>query len=167
MTRGALSRAPAGGRLGGVRRAAILLVLVLAVPAAAEKDLEVAFEINRGREAILLRAELNGEPAVLILDTGASHTVVSPERAGLNGLDLERARFSQNGPGMGAEAVWGRTTLRLGGKVWSDRPVVVMNLAEVSRLYGRKVDGLLGQDLLGECRRVSIDFKERRLLLAF
>jgi hypothetical protein len=143
------------------------LTLALAAPAAAEKDLEVSFEINRGREAILLRGELNGEPAVLILDTGASHTVVSPERAGLNALDLRKARFSEKGPGMGAEAVWGRTTLRLGGKVWSDRPVVVMNLTEVSRMYGRKVDGLLGHDILGECRRVAIDFKERRLLLTF
>jgi hypothetical protein len=167
MTRPALRFPPAGGTLTGVTRTAFLLTLLLAVPAAAEKELEVAFEINRGREAILLHAELNGEPAVLILDTGASHTVVSPERAGLNAIDLGKARFSQSGPGMGAEAVWGRTTLRLGGKLWADRPVVVMNLTEVSKMYGRKVDGLLGQDLLGECRRVSIDFKERRILLTF
>jgi hypothetical protein len=104
---------------------------------------------------------------VLILDTGASHTVVSPERAGLSTLDLAKARFSPNGPGVSAEAVWSRTTLRLGGKVWSDRPVVVMNMAEISRVYGRKVDGLLGHDLLGECRRISIDFEQRRLLLSY
>jgi predicted aspartyl protease len=167
MTARALSGTSPPATLAAVKRVACLLALALAAPAAAEKDLEVPFEINRGREAILLRAELNGEPAVLILDTGASRTVVSPERAGLSALDLQKARFSANGPGMAAEAMWGRTTLRLGGKVWSDRPVVVMNMAEVSRMYGRKVDGLLGQDLLRECRRVSIDFKEQRLLITF
>jgi hypothetical protein len=151
--------------LGGVKW--VLLLLALAVPAFAGKELSVPFEINRGRVAILLRAELNGEPSVLILDTGASHTVVSPERAGLTTVDLAKARFSQNGPGVSAEAVWARTTLRLGGRVWSDRPVVVMNMAEISRVYGRKVDGLLGHDLLGECRRVSIDFEQRRLRLSF
>lgn len=145
----------------------VLLLLALAVTASAGKEMSVPFEINRGREAILLRAELNGQPSVLILDTGASHTIVSPERAGLTALDLAKARFSQDGPGVSAEAVWSRTTLRLGGKVWTDRPVVVMNMAEISRVYGRKVDGLLGHDLLGECRRVSIDFEERRLLLSF
>jgi hypothetical protein len=40
-------------------------------------------------------------------------------------------------------------------------------MAEVSRAYGRKIDGLLGHDLLGECRRVSIDFEARLLLLAY
>jgi hypothetical protein len=153
--------------LSGVKRALVLLLLALAAPAVAGKDLTIPFEINRGREAIVVRAELNGEPSVLILDTGASHTVVSPERAGLNAVDLAKARFSGSGPGLHAEAVWARATLRLGGRVWSDRPVVVMDMAEVSRAYGRKVDGLLGHDLLGECRRVSIDFEEHRLLLAF
>jgi hypothetical protein len=150
-----------------VKRALGLLLTTLAVPAAAGKDVTIPFEVNTGRQAILIRAELNGEPSLLILDTGASHTVVSPERAGLSAIDLARARFSQTGPGVAAEAVWARTTLRLGGKVWSDRPVVVMNMAEVSRAYGRKIDGLLGHDLLGECRRVSIDFEGRRLLLSF
>jgi hypothetical protein len=150
-----------------VKHGFLLLAIALAVPATAGKELAVPFEINRGRVAILVRAELNGEPSVLILDTGASHTVVSPERAGLSAIDLAAARFSRQGPGMNAEAVWSRTTLRLGGKVWSDRPVVVMNMAEVSRVYGRKVDGLLGHDLLGECRKVSIDFEARRLLLSF
>jgi hypothetical protein len=42
-----------------------------------------------------------------------------------------------------------------------------MNMAEISRVYGRKVDGLLGHDLLGECRRISIDFEQRRLLLSY
>lgn len=153
--------------MAGVKPLLPLLALALAVPASAGKELAVPFEINRGREAILLRADLNGEPSVLILDTGASHTVVSPERAGLSAIDLAKARFSRDGPGVSAEAVWARTTLRLGGKVWSDRPVVVMNMAEISRVYGRKVDGLLGHDLLGECRRVSIDFETRRLVLSF
>jgi Aspartyl protease len=167
MSRQALPRVALAPRLWGVKRVLALVLSGLAVPATAGKDLSIPFEINRGREAILVRAELNGESSLLLLDTGASHTVVSPERAGLSAIDLARARFSQNGPGMAAEALWGRTTLRLGGKTWSDRPVVVMNMAEVSRAYGRKIDGLLGHDLLGECRRVSIDFEARLLLLAY
>ena len=39
-------------------------------------------------------------------------------------------------------------------------------MEEVLKAYGRRIDGLLGQDLLREFERVTIDFRSRRLLLS-
>lgn len=38
------------------------------------------------------------------------------------------------------------------------RDVVAMDFDEVSRAFGMKVDGLIGQDILREFDRVTIDF---------
>ena len=56
-------------------------------------------------------------------------------------------------------------TLELGGRTWKRRSVVAMNLGEVSEAFGRRIDGLLGQDLLREFERVTIDFRARTLRL--
>jgi hypothetical protein len=51
----------------------------------------------------------------------------------------------------------------VGKQVWYDRQVVVMNLKEISRVYNRRIDGLLGQDLLSEFDSVVIDFKKKKI----
>jgi hypothetical protein len=122
------------------------------------------FELVERQNLILLTIEVDGRPAVFVLDTGAAWTVVDATHVGMNVVDLARARFAP-GAGAAGEAVWTRASLRVGGRRWTNRPIVAMNLADVSARYGRRIDGLLGQDVLRECGRVVIDFTARMLIL--
>jgi hypothetical protein len=141
----------------------VLMTVGSADMTAQENTVEVAFERHASPSVLLVRARVNEKAVLLILDTGASNTVLSQE---LLGEKLGRSRFSTQGAGLHAQGRWTQATLELGGRTWRDRPVVAMNLAEVSRAYGRRIDGLIGQDLLSEFASVTIDFKARRLLLA-
>lgn len=150
----------------GTKLAVLLLAAAVGVHAAVSAAIiELPFERNAARDAILVEAGVNGKNVVLMLDTGANHTVLDKSVAGLTDFDLKVSRFRQNGPGLGGEAVWATVGLRLGPKVWNGRRVVVMDLSEVSRVYGRRIDGILGQDVLTEFDQVLIDFKSKRLRL--
>lgn len=159
-------REPAAGRCD-VKKETIgllgLLILCVPVQALSSEDLELPFEIVQS--AILVRALVDGKPVLLILDTGACQTVVSRELVRLAPRMVEQSRFSANGPGLLASGRYTEATLDLGGRVWRNRSIVGMNLEEVSKAYGRKVDGLLGQDILREFERVTIDYRGNRLLL--
>jgi hypothetical protein len=144
--------------------ATALVGALLALPAGAA-NLEAPFEVHSKRHAILLELVVNGKDCTFILDTGAARTVVSPSvLGGLTEFELKLSRFRSRGPGFSGEATWGRVdSLRVGKQVWYDRQVVVMNLKEISRVYNRRIDGLLGQDLLSEFDSVVIDFKKKKI----
>ncbi len=113
---------------------------------------------------MLITIEVNGRQRQVILDTGAESTVLSPSVVGATAMDVKTAAFA-SGPGMRGEAMWRQVDLKLGKNRWFDRGVAVMNLAEVSKVYNRNVDGLLGQDILREFKSVTLDFANRQLVL--
>ena len=147
---------------------ALILAMVgwLALPTAVlAGEFEVPFERHPSHNAIVVEVRVNGRSARLVVDTGAANTVLSPEITGTPPLELKVSRFSDRGPGFHGEAIWGEATLKLGKRTWYEQRVVVMNLQEVRRLYGPKIDGILGQDLLCAFDQVVIDFKSRTLRL--
>ncbi len=148
----------------GLTRA--VLVAVIAIPVCAG-EFEVPFEVHGTQNAILVEVVLNGKSRTFLVDTGASRTIVSREAVGVMQFDLKLAAFHGNGPGMGGQGLWMKVpSLRLGERRWHDRRVVVMDLSRLAKVYGRTIDGLLGQDILREFERVEIDFKQRRLRLS-
>ncbi len=142
--------------------AAILVGGALGLPA---EVLELPFEIDSGQSAILVRGSADGKPVLLVLDTGASRTILSGELVRSSPGELGRSEFSGDGPGLRARGRYTEATLALGGRTWKNRTVVAMSMAEVSQAFGRRIDGLLGQDLLREYGRVTIDFRARTLRL--
>jgi hypothetical protein len=71
-------------------------------------------------------------------------------QAGLRGSDDEQAK----------------ATVEVGTITWPDRRVLVMNdFDEISNSMKRRVDGILGEDVLKEFDVVAIDFKHHRLVL--
>ena len=110
---------------------------------------------------ILLDAQVNGKTAVLLLDTGADFTLISPEASGLSAkLDALKAT---NTTGASGEYVKGRIDLRLAERHWIDRAVLIMDLTEASKRLGTKIDGFIGQDLLREFSAVRIDYKSAQV----
>jgi predicted aspartyl protease len=129
-------------------------------------DLELPFEIEASQAAILVRGLVDGKPVLLILDTGASSTILARELVRLAPGALASSRFSAEGPGLNANGRYTEATLELGDRRWRNRTVVGMKMDEVSKAYGRRIDGLLGQDVLREFDRITIDFRTKRLLLS-
>jgi len=143
----------------------LLLSAFVTAIAAKATPLELAFDLNPARGAILIQGQLNGKPAAFLLDTGAARTIVSAGFVGVSAMDLKLARFAENGPGLHGEAVWVSATIRLGSRAWRERKTAAMNLQPLAKIYGCRIDGIIGQDLLSEFSRVTLDFKRSRIFL--
>jgi hypothetical protein len=115
---------------------------------------------------ILVSVQVNGKPAALILDTGSSTTILSPEASGLDPIHLRRAEPPKKGSGFVGDGRWGEVTLITGARIWKDHRVLVLDMKSISDTMHRKIDGILGQDILDEFKCIEIDFEHRRLVLA-
>lgn len=135
------------------------------VPGAHDPQSGIPFEVNRLFGVVLIRAQLNGHPATLLLDTGSSKTILSPELVEVRPQALQRAEVPATGSGYVGTAGWTKATLEVGGLRWPDRIVLVMDFQEISKSMQQRVDGILGEDVLREFDSVFIDFKHRRVLV--
>jgi len=113
----------------------------------------------------LVRVGVNGKLAVLILDTGSSTTILSPEVSGLDPVKLRRADPPKNGTGFVGDGRWGEATLVTGTRIWKNHRVLVTDMKSVGDAMQRKIDGILGQDILHEFKHIEIDFEHKRLVL--
>src|SRR5262249_6408641 len=126
---------------------------------------EIPFEVNRNFGVILIRAQVNGQPATLVVDTGSSHTMLSSELLQVRPLALERADPPAKGSGWIGRAAWDKATLEIGTTTWRDRMVLVMDFQDMSNSMKQRVDGMIGEDVLKEFDSVVLDFKHKRLVL--
>jgi hypothetical protein len=154
--------------------ATILLIWFLAGPTPAqgpprESDSKngVPFELNRTFGAILIRAQVNRHPATLIVDTGSSHTILSPALFEIRPQAWDDAPDAEKGSGLVGTARWAKATVEVGAVTWSDRRVLVMNdFQHLSSSMQERVDGILGEDVLREFSLVIIDYKHNRLVFS-
>jgi hypothetical protein len=124
----------------------------------------IPFEVNRQFGSILIRAQVNGQPATLVVDTGSSHTVLSSDFLRVSPLLL--ASVPVKGSGLVGSAGWAKATMEVGAITWANRKVLVMDdFQEISKSMKQRVDGILGEDVLNEFGSVVIDFKHHRLVL--
>jgi len=143
---------------------ACFLLFVHASPApAAERSLTVPFEFSSSRDAILLHVEINHRPALLIFDTGAAHTVIRPQAAGISPAELLPTNPGPSSAGFIGDAVGAEVLLKVENWVWPKRRVAVMDLSRVLSAYKEKVDGVLGLDFVREFSRVTVDLEHNTL----
>jgi len=127
---------------------------------------DIPFELSRKFGAILIRAQVNGQPATLVVDTGSSHTILSSELLQVRAFALEHTDAPAKGSGYVGTAGWTQATMQVGALTWKARRVLVMNdFQEISNSMQQRVDGILGEDILGEFDSLVIDFKHHRLVL--
>ena len=113
---------------------------------------------------ILVDATVNGKPAVLLLDTGADFTIISPQASGLTTVKV-RALTANKSTGANGEYVKSRVDLRLAERHWIERDVLCMDLSDASKRMGTRVDGFIGQDVLREFASVRIDYRTKTIEL--
>jgi len=136
----------------------LLLLLFVSVASAQEQHRTFRIPFHSVNGMILLDATVNNKPAVLLLDTGADFTLISPQASGLSTVKL-RALTGTKTTGANGDYVKSRVDLRLAERHWIEREILVMDLSDASKRLGTRVDGFVGQDLLQEFSAVRIDFK--------
>jgi hypothetical protein len=159
------------------RRWAVFLLLVLLwLPVSPETDSAstptygaadgIPIELTRPFGLVLVKVEVNGRPATVVVDTGSSHTILSTQLVQVRALALGDGASPSKGSGWVGSAAWIKATVKVGDAVWRDHMFLTMDdLPDISDAVGQKVDGILGEDVLKDFAVVKIDFQHRRLVL--
>ncbi len=165
-----------------IRFAALLLALLSAFPVfsasakrpqpALENSQFQALPLERSKQNhLLVRAEINGKPALLGVDTGAPVSAISASRSkhfgmtGIPGSSKLPARLRING---GFNRVTIAKRLRLGALTLIDEPMVAIDLSGPARaardFKEQELDGILGADILFPTEAV-LDCKKQVLYM--
>jgi Aspartyl protease len=107
---------------------------------------------------IVVQARVNGSQVALLLDTGATRTIVSARVYGNVPFQLRTIERTSHSAGIVGDSVILPVNLQLANHIWAGQHVAIMNLDGLSQVLGIQFDGLLGQDVLGEFHSVRIDY---------
>ena len=99
----------------------------------AQKRITFVLSFHTVRGVILLDGQLNGKPAVFLLDTGANNSIVDYSAARFASLKLDALRSTGSAGTEGACAVR-QVKLSLGHRSWFNRGVCVVDLPDLNRI---------------------------------
>lgn len=126
---------------------------------------EVPFEYSRAFGLMLIKVEVNGKPAVMVLDTGSNETIVSPRLVIVKQLSSKNAVAMAKGSGYSGTGVIATALLSIGPLNPKNCQVLVVDLSDLSKTLGQEVDGILGMSVLKEFEIVSVDLRHHKLVL--
>jgi predicted aspartyl protease len=126
---------------------------------------EVPFEYSKAFGLMLIKVEVNGKPAVMVLDTGSNETIVSPRLVIVKQLSSKDAVAMAKGSGYSGTGVIATVYLRVGPLSSTNCEILVMDLGNLSKSLGQEVDGILGMSVLKEFEIVSVDLRHHKLVL--
>lgn len=111
---------------------------------------------------VLVTCLVHGQPMRMMLDTGATHTVLHDESAarlvGARWPDTSRMKFSGNSAQTPRIVVG---SLQVGAVSAPEHPFLVVSLAAVRSMMAEPVDGILGMDVLG-AMAFTFDLKQEK-----
>jgi Aspartyl protease/PDZ domain len=146
--------------------AAPWVVVLLSVTAvAAERSSARCIPFDPANHQISLKARINGQhDAWLVLDTGASGSVLDEARARAMGIREVGRQESHGAGGMQAGGVVDGVDVQLPGFQLFDQTMDTLSLASLSAQAGRPFDGILGHPVF-ERSVVEVDYPRRCLSL--
>lgn len=110
---------------------------------------------------VLTPALVNGQPLLMLIDTGATHTVLHTESAeklkGLHWIDTSQMQFNGNSKQSIKMALG---ALQVGPGQSPIHPLMVLDLSGVRSMMHEKVDGIVGMDMLNSLP-YTFNFKEK------
>jgi len=124
----------------------------------------VPFELVSG--LIVVDCRLNGTPQRFVVDTGASHTIVTAKVARALSLDAgvaEPATARGAGGGVRAAPVTVRS-FQWGDEEFADLTLMRVEMDQVCGLVGEDIAGIIGNDLLSR-HRLTLDYHARHITL--
>ena len=148
----------------GVKAVSVLIIALLFVLQASAQVLNMT--IQQG--VMFVSIKVNGKDAVMLVDTGATRTIIQPRVLGLTKQGLQSGQ-SGNGliekEGSVRAQVMRQADLRIGERKFNRQTVVVLDLSGEEKASGLRIDGLLGQDTLTQFHSVRINYKSKTLEL--
>ncbi|KPK69872.1 hypothetical protein AMJ87_09800, partial [candidate division WOR_3 bacterium SM23_60] len=138
----------------------LIILSSLALAPGQPQSTTIAMELRLN--LIVATVGINGVPEKFILDTGASHTVISDKLAqelGLEEVEKSRAR------GAGGEidvAIVRVDSFAINNLVVRDLSCTVAGSEEMSCMLGEDISGVLGYNVLSQFT-ITIDYKARQL----
>lgn len=100
---------------------------------------------------VVVTCLVNGAPMRMMLDTGATHTVLHEESAArvpqAHWVDTSKMKFRGNSSQQPKLLL---ANLQTGPAESENHPVMVMNLGAVRSMMAEAIDGIIGMDLLGQ-----------------
>ncbi|KPK73489.1 hypothetical protein AMJ87_01510 [candidate division WOR_3 bacterium SM23_60] len=140
----------------------ICLLWIVSLAHASEQVKTTTIDMELRLNLIVTTVSVNGVQQKFVLDTGASHTVISNKLAqelGLEEVEKSRAR------GAGGEidvTIVRVDSFAIGELVVRDLSCTVVDREEMSSLLGEDISGVLGYNVLSEFM-ITIDYEARRL----
>ncbi|MEO8149916.1 MAG: retropepsin-like aspartic protease [Bacteroidia bacterium] len=123
---------------------------------------------------LLVKVKLNSKPALLVLDTGASQTVLDYHIASAISKNKAKRLDDASSTGVGGEQLQSHLLkvekFHIGNVIVHDSYFVLLDLQHVNAQYERigkiKIQGVLGGDILNAFGAV-IDYKKSELVLSY
>ena len=125
----------------------------------------LAFSLAPRRPLTLVHVTVNGRgPFLMVLDSGASTTLVSPATAAAAGLLAEqRVSLGGGGGAASAGARLGAARVVFGNVARDGQPVAVADVfGPIREATGAPIEGILGADMFRD-GRITIDYASNRL----
>ncbi len=136
-------------------RAAVICALLSTIVAAEPADIPAAIDLNTMVQdarckQVLVTCLINGKPMRMMLDTGATHTVLHNESADslkhAQWLDTSRMEFKGNSSQRPRILL---ASVQAGQLAEPQHPILVLSLESVRSMMAERIDGILGMDILG------------------
>ncbi len=140
----------------------ITLIIVSSLAFALDQPKTTTVDMELRLNLIVVTVDVNGVPKKFILDTGASHTVVSDklaEELGLEEVERSRAR------GAGGEidvTIVRMDSFAIGGLVVRDLSCTVASSEDMTCMLGEDISGVLGYNVLSQFA-ITIDYESKQL----
>lgn len=137
-----------------------LLLLSITILSGTMFAQSIPFQSAQG--LIFIDAQVNGQRVSLIVDTGASSSLISYRIAGFGKYKLPKMKNASTtgGDGFSGQAFEIKADFTLANVTVKDLSVFAGNVDTLSERTGRKCDGLIGQDLLRRFKSVKIDYSK-------
>ena len=138
------------------------LLSFFAAPAARAqvKTVQIPFTLSGG--LIIVQANVNGKSASLLFDSGAMRTFVNPEI--LDGLTTTTDKAISIADGNKVEVRVVKTAVSL-GDVSVEVAVSSYDITRFAASIGLRLDGVIGQDVIGKFSGILIDYVRHRITL--
>jgi len=139
-------------------RSIAVATTLLFASAAHAANRSVPFDFSH--HAIGLNVTVRGKPLYVLLDTGVDPSVIDLQRAKALGLPMQKGQGGEaTGEGNGSAHVFPATIkmLAIDGHAWGDVDALAMDMAGLSKSYGKTLDGVLGYSFLSG-KTVVIDY---------